>query len=219
MKQLTKRLFKIFLTAVFVPCVIVSTVFAENDDSSVNELVKTYPFLEDYVNIVTGNSEGDMLDVSSSSFKIGDKNFIAVYFSTFYSEDQLPSTTSSWCGPTGSGLVICDSSNGDCKSTFVPLEGCYSGIVHKNGYVTFETGEQDRRGNANDYYYTFKYINGDFYLHQFSATYENVDEENSEKTYIYYRADQKKGYDLKLDDLSSSKLSLMYKEYDKNNKK
>lgn len=78
MKQLTKRLFKIFLTAVFVPCVIVSTVFAENDDSSVNELVKTYPFLEDYVNIVTGNSEGDMLDVISSSFKIGDKNFIAV---------------------------------------------------------------------------------------------------------------------------------------------
>ncbi|RDU60638.1 hypothetical protein CQA53_10705, partial [Helicobacter didelphidarum] len=43
------------------------------------------------------------------------------------------------------------------------------------------------------YYYTFKLINGKFYLHQYSQ--ENFDDEVLDKTFIYYRAprDEPKG--------------------------
>lgn len=157
-------------------------------------LTKKYPALEnDIYNAVTSFA-GDNIDTQTAEFKIGSKEFTAIALTSSYSEYQLPSHTDSWCSSTGNIAFICDGTGkniSNCrKGMFNTDAACGSAsIVTKDEYITFETDGQNRHGKETYNYTTYRYINGDFYLHKSSTVEHYVeDEETNGETTVHYSA-------------------------------
>lgn len=187
--------------------------YPERYESS-ESVIKKYPALRGIVDFMAGHLSGDLIDIRTSSFKMDDNDFLAAKVTSMCDEDQIPSTTSSWCIPIMAVLVICDDFSGslsNCRQAKVddPV-GCGGEIVNKNNFITFEDSTQDRHGNVNELYYTFKYTKGDFYLHKYSTLSGSADDEKPENMKEYYVADPKKGYDLHFNDVDFHELEDKY---------
>lgn len=140
-------------------------------------------------------------------FKMGGKDFLAIYFSAKNVEDAEQQTPLNY-NAYGTMTAICDfkpsdGSVSDCRK--VDLGGLQGApdFVFKDDFITLELSapkNEEADEEDNKYYLAFKYINGDFYLHQFSYTFPAVEpiENGAIQTKIYYRTSPGKGYNLKM---------------------
>ena len=157
-------------------------------------LINKYPALKDSISRAVSGFEGDNLNETITEFKIGNKAFTAIALTSSYSDTQLLSSTSSWCISAGSIAFLCDGTGkniSNCrKGGFNTGSTCGSAsIVTKNGYITFETQGQNRHGIETYNYTTYRYINGDFYLHKNSTVEHDVeDEQTNGETTVHYNA-------------------------------
>lgn len=157
-------------------------------------LLKDYPALKYDIYDAVSSYEGDNINSKTAEFKVGSKSFTAIALTSSYMDYQLPSHTDSWCQSTGSIAFICDGTGkniSNCrKGGFNTSATCGSAyIVTKDEYITFETSGQNRRGIETYNYTTYRYINGDFYLHKDSTLEHDVDdEETAGETTIHYSA-------------------------------
>lgn len=157
-------------------------------------LINKYPSLKDSISRAVSGFEGDNLNETITEFKIGNKAFTAIALTSSYSDTQLLSSTSSWCISAGSIAFICDGTGkniSNCrKGGFNTGSTCGSAsIVTKDGYITFETQGQNRHGIETYNYTTYRYINGDFYLHKNSTVEHDVeDEQTNGETTVHYNA-------------------------------
>lgn len=157
-------------------------------------LINNYPSLKNNIYRAVSDFEGYNVNTNTAEFKIGNKEFTAIALTSNYSDTQLISSTSSWCIPAGSTAFICDGTGkkiSNCrKGSFNTSATCGSAsIVTKDEYITFETSGQDRHGIETYNYTTYRYINGDFYLHKSSTVEHNVeDEETDGETTFHYNA-------------------------------
>lgn len=157
-------------------------------------VLKDYPSLKNDIYDAVSSFEGDNVNTETTEFKLGNKEFTAIAVTSSYADYQLPSHTDSWCSSTGSTAFICDGTGkkiSNCrKGSFNTSATCGSAsIVTKDEYITFETSGQDRYGIETYNYTTYRYINGDFYLHKSSTVEHNVeDEETDGETTFHYNA-------------------------------
>lgn len=157
-------------------------------------LINKYPALKDSISRAVSGFEGDNLNETITEFKIGNKAFTAIALTSSYSDTQLLSSTSSWCISAGSIAFLCDGTGkniSNCrKGGFNTGSTCGSAsIVTKDGYITFETQGQNRHGIETYNYTTYRYINGDFYLHKNSTVEHDVeDEQTNGETTVHYNA-------------------------------
>lgn len=157
-------------------------------------LLKDYPALKYDIYDAVSSYEGDNINSETAEFKVGNKSFTAIALTSSYMDYQLPSHTDSWCQSTGSIAFICDGTGkniSNCrKGGFTTYASCGgASIVTKDGYITFETSGQNRHGIETYNYTTYRYVNGDFYLHKDSTVEHDVhDEETDGETTIHYSA-------------------------------
>lgn len=155
-------------------------------------LINKYPSLKNNIYNAVSGFDGNAIDTAVSEFKIDKKDFTAIAIVANYNSGQAYSNTSGgWMVPAGDITFICDglgNNISNCRKggTLIGPSEVLS-IATKNGYITFETAYQNGPGYGTKKYLTFRYINGNFYHHKYTESYNNY-QSDDETTYILYEA-------------------------------
>lgn len=155
-------------------------------------------------------------------FQINSQKFLALGAIVLYNEKQ----------PSSDGELILDdtqffvckiSAKGDLGSCdraalgYSVVDG-YLDIKTKGAFISFEISKESPSGDTlSTFYYTFKYVNGGFYLHQYSLGLEYAEGDEEPSVGIYYKTDAKKGYNIPMNKVNEKMIDGFIKEYEDKN--